>query len=453
MYTDLKYTSLIVLHILLGFIIFNFEPLAILYGFIILIVGIFWIWRNNNQNEEALMVCAYLMGAEVFLRMTKGTVNHEYVKYSIIFVLFVGMYFKGFSRNALPYWIFLLLLLPGAVLGMVAFENEERLRQSIMFNLSGPLCLTVASLYCYNRKIKMKQLMEIFLYASIPIVSCSIYLVLYTPDLRETLTTTGSNFSTSGGFGPNQVSTILGLGLFLFFTRALFASPTRWQLIINLLISFFLTYRALLTFSRGGLITGLLMVVLLIGVILLRGNTNARLKIFLSIGVMVGALFMIWIYTVFLTGGLIEKRYANQDAQGRDKVSLTSGREQLAESEIELFLKDPLWGGGVGSGTYYRKQKFDATIASHNEVPRMLGEHGLFGIVGLFLLLVTPTILYLDNTHNFFVISLLAFWFLTLNHAAMRTAAPAFIYALTLLKIQLDDIPVIRRKQTNIAAE
>ena len=37
------------------------------------------------------------------------------------------------------------------------------------------------------------------------------YLFLYTPSIKSVLSGTGSNFATSGGFGPNQVSTILGL--------------------------------------------------------------------------------------------------------------------------------------------------------------------------------------------------------------------------------------------------
>ena len=77
--------------------------------------------------------------------------------------------------------------------------------------------------------------------------------------------------------------------------------------------------------------------------------------------------------------------------------------------------------------------------ASHNEISRMLAEHGMFGVVGLLLLIITPMFLYLDNKQHLFVIPFLIFWLLTINHAAMRLAAPAFIYALTLLKVQFKD--------------
>jgi hypothetical protein len=67
----------------------------------------------------------------------------------------------------------------------------------------------------------------------------------------------------------------------------------------------------------------------------------------------------------------------------------------------------------------------------------MLAEHGLFGVVGLLILFFTPLFLYLENQFNMFLLCFLLFWLLTINHAAMRTAAPAFIYSLSLLNVQL----------------
>jgi len=61
----------------------------------------------------------------------------------------------------------------------------------------------------------------------LPIVTTMVYLTLYTPNLREVLTGTSSNFKTSGGFGPNQVSTILGLGMFIFVSRLIYFSSSK----------------------------------------------------------------------------------------------------------------------------------------------------------------------------------------------------------------------------------
>jgi hypothetical protein len=87
-------------------------------------------------------------------------------------------------------------------------------------------------------------------------------------------------------------------------------------------------------------------------------------------------------------------------------------------------------------------------VASHDELTRMLAEHGMLGILALLILLFTPIILYLDNKQHLYLYCFIAFWFLTINHAAMRTAAPSFVYALALLKIRFTDEEevVIRRK-------
>jgi hypothetical protein len=77
----------------------------------------------------------------------------------------------------------------------------------------------------------------------------------------------------------------------------------------------------------------------------------------------------------------------------------------------------------------------------------MLAEHGILGVINLLILLLTPLFLYLNNKNNIFLFSFYVFWLLTINHAAMRIAAPAFIYALSLLKVSFDEEPTIHREQ------
>ncbi len=76
----------------------------------------------------------------------------------------------------------------------------------------------------------------------------------------------------------------------------------------------------------------------------------------------------------------------------------------------------------------------------------MLAEHGSLGILGLLILFCVPIFLYLDNKQHVYVFCFLAFWLLTINHAAMRTAAPSFIYALSLLKVRFDEENTVHRK-------
>jgi hypothetical protein len=443
---EIKYLQLVLLHALIGALVFAFLPLAKVYGFGMLLVGVIWVVRNQNKNEEVLIVAAYIVGSEVFLRMTGGNPNHEFSKYAVMFLMALGMYLSGYNKNAVPYLIFMVLLVPGVVLGTQVLSSNVDMRKSIIFNISGELCLAVSAIYCYFRPVSMGLIKKILLAMGLPIIACAIYITFYTPDLREVITNTDSNMRTSGGFGPNQVATALGLGMFIFAARMLYDSPTRILFLTNLVITSILAYRGLLTFSRGGMLTGMLMLLILIGITFLKVNSKGRVKILTIISVFIFAFVGAWMYTSVNTGGLIDKRYQNKDALGREKESKLAGREDIAAMEIQAFLDNPFFGMGVAKGSDLRFEQRGEMVASHNELTRLLGEHGFFGIIALMILIFVPMITYLGNKDNIYILPFLIFWLLTLNHAAMRTAAPAFVYALVLLKVQFHEKTTVHRE-------
>lgn len=442
-----KYIILILLHIVIGILIFAIRPLSVIYAISIPIIGLYYVVKTQNKNNEVLFVAAYIVGSEVFLRMTGGNLLYESAKYGVMIFLTLGMYYSGFSKNAIPFWIYLLLLLPGILIASETLDLKTDIRKAIAFNISGPVCLGISSIYCYNRKILMSQLNNILLTLALPIFTTTIYLILYTPNLKEILTGTGSNLATSGGFGPNQVATVMGLGMFIFFSRLLLESKTRLLLIINLIILFNITYRGFVTFSRGGMVTGFIMILLLLLLVYTNIKSHQRYKLLVFFGLMSVALLFTWIYTSDQTGGLIDKRYANKDAAGRVKDSNLSGREEIWDGEIADFLDHPVFGIGVAKALEVRKvESGGLTIASHSEISRTIAEHGMMGIIALLIVFFTPIFLYLANRQNIFIFSLLLFWILTINHAAMRIAASAFIYSLSLLKVYMDEEPSLHRE-------
>jgi hypothetical protein len=432
---DIAYFQIILFHAVLGFVVYLFPFVAKIYGYGIFMVGFFYVIKTQNKRNEALMAAAYVVGSEVFLRMTGGNPLYEISKYGVMVFIFMGMYYSGFSKSATPYWIFLLLLVPSVVITTFVLNFETNLKNSIAFNISGPVCLGVASIYAYRRKIPLDQMNTILLCMGLPILSCMVYLTFYTPNIRDVITSTQSSYETSGGFGPNQVATVLGLGMFIFFSRIILESHTKFMLALNLLIAINMSYRGMVTFSRGGMVTGFLMILLLLLFLYYKSNYTGRVKLNYSIVFIGVAMAATWAYTSFQTGGLIDKRYANQDAAGRVKESKFTGREEVAKGEIDVFLKNPIFGVGVGKGVEVRKAETGDGTLSHDEITRMLAEHGSLGIVGLLILFFTPLVLYLENKFNMFLLCFLAFWFLTINHAAMRTAAPAFVYSLSLLNV------------------
>jgi hypothetical protein len=431
-----KYLYFVLIHIGLGVLFFLFKNISVLYGLLINVFGLLLVLKTQNNNNQVLYVTAYIVGSEVVLRMTGGTILYEYAKYSVIFFMFIGMLFSGLSKNALLYWIFLLLLIPGIIVATFTLDFNTDIRKTILFNISGPLCLGISSIYCFRRSITIEQLHNIMLCLLLPIITTLTYMFLYNPSIREVVKNTQSNFATSGGFGPNQVATIIGLGIFLLFARILFNSKEKKIIIVNILLLLIMTFRGIVTFSRGGIICAVVMIIVLIVILFRVLKRDSKYKLTLMIVFSLIMLSIIWNYSSLQTNGLINKRYANKDVRGKLKSSLLTGREKIIKGELEMFYDSPIFGIGVGKGKENRVISSGGdVIASHNEISRMLSEHGIFGILGLLILFFTPLFLYLNNRQHIYLIPFFIFWILTINHAAMRLAAPAFIYALALLNI------------------
>ncbi|KAF2334198.1 O-antigen ligase family protein [Flavobacterium ginsenosidimutans] len=431
------YTSLIILHIVIAFAVFVLPFLSKIYAFLIPVIGAFFVFKNKNKNNEVLYVSAYLVGAEVFLRMTGGNFNNEYVKYLVVFFMLCGMVFNNFSKSAFIFSFFLILLLPAVLITTETASFDIDIRKILVFNLSGPFCLAICATYMINRKVVFNELQNILKAIGFPVIATTVYLFLYTPSIKEVVTGTQSNFATSGGFGPNQVSTILGLGIFVFFTQLVLFSKSKKDIFINGSLLIFTSYRGIVTFSRGGIFTAIAMIICLFAVVYYFSNAKGKSK-FVLVFFLTGLISIgIWTYTSFQTHGLIEKRYANKDARGREKKDRLGGREEVMNAEINLFLNNPVFGVGAGMSKYERVEELGQEVASHSEITRLIAEHGVFGIFAFLILFFTPIISYINNKQHLYFLSFFMFWLLTINHAAMRIAAPAFVYALSLLYVQV----------------
>jgi O-antigen ligase len=268
----------------------------------------------------------------------------------------------------------------------------------------------------------------------LPVLTMVVYIILYAPALENIVFTTESNQAASGGYSGNQVATILGLGMFLAFIRFLIPYKNNLLNLINIGLLGLLTYRCLLTFSRGGFITAIVMMVvftvLFINWAPLAKKAKATVKL---VGLGVGG-FLLWGTVMAVTGGLIYNRYAGETALGEDK-DITTGRGDIISNELLAFLEDPFLGVGVGMGKFFRIEEEGSSLATHNEVARMLAEHGVLGILALLILLLIPLGFLLSKNRNLLMLPFVAFWFLTINHSAMRVALPGFMYGFALLSV------------------
>ncbi|MDX6746055.1 O-antigen ligase family protein [Polaribacter sp. PL03] len=425
--------TFILLHIFFGFLgTLPFFPKV--YGLLVLVIPIYIIFLNKNENEEAFMFAVYIVGAEVFIRMTGGFILYETGKYAVILFLILGVFVGRFKQKfSVQYLFYILLLLFGIIFTQV--PEGESLRKNIVFNLSGPIVLGISALYLYQRPISKKKLMDGLFFMLLPLFSMICYLYFRTPDLKEIAFGGEANFVTSGGFGPNQVATAIGLGMFVLTVYLLSKEKLSGYIFLDSIFLIYFSYRGLLTFSRGGIITAVISLLLFSFFFLLHKRVSFK-TLFKYFLVSVFFTLAIWIYTSGITGGMLNNRYTGKNAIGVQK-DITTGRIDILEIQLENFLENPL-GIGVGNGKYERIKKGEGTTgASHNEIGRLLEEHGYIGFFLLIMLLIVPLFNFFrgDFYQKAFIISFYAIWFLTINHSAMRIALPGFIYALSLIKI------------------
>ena len=392
------------------------------------------------------MAAAYVAGSEVYFRMTDGMIFYETGKYMIIIFLLVGMFFKGTSSKTVPYWLFILMMVPGILVSAINISYGAEFRKLVAFNLSGPVCLGIVAVYCYYKKIKKSDFEKVILMLLLPLISNMFYLYLYTPSLKESLINVSANYSATGGYGPNQISTIFGMGFFLISTR-LFLVKDKLVNLIDFILLGLMGYRAVVTFSRGGVFTGIICISTFLIFYYYKMDRRSRSAVFRKI-LFIGAVGLgVWTFSLVKTYGLIGNRYTNKDASGRLKDDITTGRSELIETELHAFMNHPLLGIGVGKGKEYREEQLGIEIATHNEISRMLSEQGLLGLISLLILIFVPVVFWFKFENNYYFLAFLAFWFLTINHSAMRIALPAFVYGLALLYIVDDKKDPVYRKR------
>ena len=301
------------------------------------------------------------------------------------------------------------------------FDPAGAFRKQV-FNLSGPFALLVSVVYFSQIKLNEHDLQNIGWALSVPLISVLTLAFRSTVTARAIEFTTESNFTTSGGFGPNQVSAVLGLGAVMMFLILLTSTRTRPRLLAAFLMLAFLAQSAL-TFSRGGIVNAA--VCILIGSLhflkLRRGKGGALALIF--------AMFLIGVYFLYplldqFTGGMLTKRF---------QETTLSGRTEIAQAEMIIWQDHPVFGVGPGEGAFQSEEYFGQYAAAHTEYTRLLAEHGIAGILAIILLVVMAMRAYLRSPgaqSKLWAAVFLVWPLVEMSHAAMRVAAISFLFGL-----------------------
>ena len=262
----------------------------------------------------------------------------------------------------------------------------------------------------------------------------------------------GSNFETSGGYGPNQVSTALGLGIlilgYLFLTKQkMFKIKYLDQFLL-----FVFVIRGLLTFSRGGVMVPIACLIIFYFINLTYKNrSRLRQKVKLKkvktsqVVIAIVSVLVIFVYANIQTGGALLLRYQGETAgtlAGTKEVDLNhfvSHRVEIAEMDIALWLQNPFLGVGPGMSKFTEGGHFG--FGSHVEYSRMLAEHGVLGLFALMIITFYPISYFRkikDPFHKGLFAMFIAMAILTSFHAAMRTMVTPFFYGLAFAKFRIE---------------
>ena len=408
---------LLVLHTALGLVLNSTPILSTLHALCALMVGVFMIIRTPVP-QGIIVIVAYITGSEVLWRMTDAHVFWEYGKYATGTILLLTMVRHRLVRLPVLPTVYFFLLIPSMIFPLQQLPFEQA-RQQISFNLSGPFSLAVAVWFFSQVRLSVSDLLKAMEAALLPLVSIAV-LALYTTLTAEQLTfTTESNVITSGGFGPNQVSAVLGLGAFLAFVYIMLDG--RYRLQAQSLMVVFLA-QAALTFSRTGVYLAACSIA---AVVVFAWRTRGpRQRAFLSLTAagLVAALVLYPALDAF-TGGALTARFTDTNPTGRDKI---------LQADISIWWNHFLFGVGPGMAKPYRAEYFRAASA-HTEFSRLLAEHGVLGVLAFLSLMVLGLHAFLSArgpVARAVVSGLLAWALLFQLVSAMRLVAPSVVLGL-----------------------
>lgn len=420
-----------------GILLARSAALATLHALLTFGLGL-WIAMTSTMRRVAL-VCAYIGGSEILWRIGKAAVPWEYVKYATVVLLVITL---ARVRKLRWDWLavtYFALLIPST---LMSFSEQpfEFARQQISFNLSGPLLLAAATWFFAYLRPSRADIQRLFLAILAPVSSLALIALTKTASLDNLTFSDASNFQTSAGYGPNQVSTVLGLGVLLALLLALLIESGIRSRLTYGAVALILGVMSALTFSRGGLF-GALGAIAIASPFLVQG---ARSRIALVIGAvaLVGTVQAVILPRLdALTEGELSVRFEDVDPTGRDV---------LVKTELETFVQHPFLGIGPASLVQFGGE----LTAVHTEFSRLPAQHGIFGVFALAvmgLLAWRATIRQRNAAARALTVALLAWSLLTMGHAAMRLAVTPLAFgmaaALFLVERSADETPAARGRQ------
>jgi len=421
-----KTLAFLALHFPLGVWFYQDSRAATVHALVVICWGLF-LALTTSRLQELVAVGAYIVGGEVLWRMTDAAIFWEFAKYGVCLLFGLALLriwirggLRGGSGVLLPA-VYLALLLPGAAMTFLDFDFGLA-RRAVSFNLSGPLSIAVCAMALSRIELSKRQLQRALVAGVGPILAVASITLFTTYTADDINWSASSNFITSGGYGPNQVSSALSIGALFLFYLMLSARQGFLGRLLLLGLMVLCSVQSVMTFSRTGIYLVFGSIGVTLWLLMRQSRSGAGLKPVLLTAAFLGGLYLAASNLNQFTEGALERRYQDTSSTHRYEIAL---------SDLELFMRHPLLGVGVGQAPFERE--FFTFSASHTELTRLLAEHGLPGAVAIFLL----TLILFNNFRaktdalsRAFALGAATWIMLFLLVSGMRLAMPGFLFGL-----------------------
>jgi hypothetical protein len=427
-------------------------PVATLHAIVVPIIA-FWLVGVRRNAEAVACIATYVAACDVLWRMTGASVPWELSKILLILILLVAIVriVRRPLRIGLPL-LFLALLVPSAMVTVERFGILGGGRERLSFVLGAHLVLVLAVIFFSNLRVERQRLAGILWMLVGPVLAVNTIATAGTVGLEASdFVGDLSNRAASGGYGPNQVSALIGVGAMACIFLVLLDRRPVLRFAAAGLAVWFLAQSAL-TFSRGGTFNLLVALIVTIPFFLRTAQMAVR---FFAVALVVGLViaFVMIPAIQHITGNEFGHRFTSSDP---------TLRTDLMRAETEIWSENVALGIGVGMEELTISDQGATTrgeypkTSSHTEYTRLLAEHGvlgLFALITLFAIAVRSVRSQVLPLGKVFSVFLMAWCATEVGHSATRLALSGFLFGLAAVVIVENGALLPRSEQLDDVAE
>ena len=416
---------------------FSPPPVATIHALGTIVIAVWFVGVRRNAEAMAC-IAAYVAASDVFWRMTDASVPWEVSKIALILIFLTAIIriIRRPKRIGLPL-LSLLLLAPSAVVTVERFGILGNGRERISFELGAHVALVLGVIVFSNLRIERQALAGLLWVIIGPVVAVNTIATAGTVGLQASdYYSHVSNSASSGGYGPNQVSALIGVGAMMSVFLVFFDRRPVLRVLAAVLAVWFLAQSAL-TFSRGGSFNLVVALIVAAPFFLRTAQMAVRFLAVLAASALVIAFVMIPVIQ-HVTGNQFGDRFSSTDP---------TLRGDLMRSELEAW-SDNI-GLGIGVGMMERTVEDQGAgargelpkLPTHTEYTRLLAEHGLLGL-GVIFVLIALAVRGVRRQRlregAIFSVVMVVWCASEVAHSATRLALVAYLFALGSVQIVAD---------------